>query len=231
MNELIIKKEVYESLISVGQQVINSGANEEAVKSFIKELAPFYQKSLNDFKKQEIIIKETDLLATNERVKVELPAANEFAWWQDALINAALLVASPAYVALLNIARGISAASSVTIGLGPQATGGILVGLGASCGFCTYPNGSLGYYGSFSGLAGAIASISLTLQITIIVGGKENFSGWVWGAGIDGGDVIVGNAAALLSTDTRFLGITAGIGIGLGIPFEVFVTAQHAWAR
>ena len=231
MNELIIKNEIYESLISVGQQVVNSGANEEEVKNFIKELAPLYQKSLKDIKKQEIISKDTGILTTNGRVRVELPTADAFTWWQDALINAALLVAAPGYVILLNIGRGISAASLVTIGLGPQVTGGFLVGMGAGCGLCTYPNGALGYYGSFGGVAGAIASISLTLQCTIIIGGKENFSGWAWGAGIDGGEEIVGNAAALLSPDGRFLGITAGIGIGVGIPFEEFVTAQHTWAR
>ncbi len=223
---------ILERLLSVGQQVVNSGADQEKVKSFIKELTPLNQINIEDIKKQEIISNTHLPKVADEKVKAELPTADAFSWWEEALINTALSTVAPGYVALINISRGISVASGVTIGLGPQGTAGILVGLGATCGLCTYPNGALGYYGGFSGVVGAIASISLTFQCTIIDGGKEDFSGWVWGVGISGGEEVVGNAAALLRvTDNKFVGITAGLGIGAGIPIEEFVTAQRTWAK
>lgn len=234
LNNSMNPREGYEYLIQAAQQVVNSGADPAKVEAFVGELAPIYQRVPLKLEKQPLLTTvgaAAEVTAVSaERPRIELPTAAEFEWWQDALIGTAVMAIPPVGITV-TASRGIAAFAGVTIGLGPQVTIGAGKGGSLGCGLCVTLNGKLGFYGSVGGLAGAMASISGTIQLTIIGGGVDKFSGWAWGAGIAGGEEIVGNAAALLSmtSPVQFLGITAGIGLGVGIPLEVFITAQHTW--
>lgn len=226
----------YEYLWQAGQQAVNSGVDPAEVEAFIAELAPLYEKRPRKLEKQPPLIVGVQAqpgdAVSNERGRIELPPGGEFNIWQQVLLAAAL-IPFPLVSIAVGAAKIAAASNRVTIGLGPQVTIGVGIAASLGAGLCVLPNAGLGYYGSISGMAGIVASISLTAQVTIVGGGLDKFGGWSWGVGIGGGEEIVGNAAALLTMgdSPQFLGITAGIGIGAGIPIEAYMIAQRTWAR
>lgn len=224
----------FEYLNQAAQQVVNSGADPAEVQAFLAELAPLYEITAPKLAKQPLIVAPSAkgrlaaAAAPKKKTKISLPRATKLKWWQDAMIGTALMAWPPLGITV-NASRGLAAAFKVTIGLGPQISAGLAAGGSLGCGLCLTVDGSLGFYGSLGPMVGWIYSVSGVVQVTIIAGGIDRFQGWAFGVGADGGEVIVGNAAALLDTNMKFLGITAGIGAGAGIPFELFVSAQRTW--
>jgi hypothetical protein len=224
----------YDYLLQTAQMVVNSGADPKEVEAYIAQLAPLYERSAPTFQKQSIYVEEAAprpvAEAAAERQRILMPSAQEMPWWEDALVGAALF-AIPPVGALVNGARAVTAGTGRTVGIGPQVNLGLVGGVSLGTGLIISNQGKLGWYGSVGGVAGFVASLAIGIQVTIIGGGVERFTGWSWGVGVAGGEVIVGNGAALLdmSNPPQFIGITVGGGIGIGIPVEVFITAQHTW--
>ena len=220
----------YDYLLQTAQILINSGADPAEVETIVSELAPLYDLSPPKFQKQDIFQIDQPPMAAAASPRIELPSARELPWYEDALIGAALYSVPP-LGATVTAARVMAASTGRTIGIGPQISGGFGAGGSLGAGLLITNQGKLGAYGSVGGAAGLIASISLTLQFTIVGGGVEVFGGTCLGVGIGGGEIVAGNMAALISLDSRprFIGISVGGGVGVGIPFEVFVTAQHTW--
>lgn len=224
----------YDYLLQTAQMVVNSGADPKEVEAYIAQLAPLYERPLPTFQKQPLYVEETpqplSAATSAERQRIMMPGAQEMSWWEDALVGAALF-AIPTVGVLVNGARAVAAGTGRTIGIGPQVNLGLVGGASLGTGLIISNLGKLGWYGSVGGVAGFVASLAIGIQVTIIAGGIERFTGWSWGVGVAGGEFIVGNGAALLSMSNppQFMGITVGGGIGIGIPVEVFVTAQHTW--
>lgn len=117
---------------------------------------------------------------------------------------------------------------NVTIGVGPAGTAGFLGGAGGGFGVVFAPGNRIGYYGSVSGVVGAIASISANMQVTVVKGGPENFGGRAVLSGITV-DLAEGPTlgAHVISVDGKPVGVTGEVGLTLGLsPIEAFITVQ-----
>ncbi len=165
----------------------------------------------------------------NGQVSVQLPPAHLLEWWQDELITAAL--STTPIGLLLPALRALSTAHNVTIGIGPAVSGGIVAGAGLSIGMVIAPGGHLGFYGTVSGLLGAIVSISATATVTVVFGGPSVFNGSALAAGvsIDTGVGPMIAAHVLMSTSGGgVIGVSGEIGVSVGpSPFEAFAQYQY----
>ncbi len=235
------------NVVAAAEAVVNSGAADPAeVEQFVRELLAPQPVAINLARPAANVFNAAPspmaygaasfdaappLPPEDRRGRIELPEGYEFSPWQDAIVGAALMLI-PIVGIVVAAARAVTAVADVTVGVGPQITAGAGIGVSLGGGVLISNRGRLGGYGSIGGLVGAMASISATLQVTITGGGVERFRGWAWGAGIAGGELLVGNAAVLLTmtSPVQFLGVTVGVGVGYGIPLEVFVNAQHTWA-
>ena len=166
-------------------------------------------------------------------MSVQLPPAHLLEWWQDELITAAL--STTPIGLLLPALRALSTAHNVTIGIGPAVSGGIVAGAGLSIGMVIAPGGHLGFYGTVSGLLGAIVSISATATVTVVFGGPSVFNGSALAAGvsIDTGVGPMIAAHVLMSTSGGgVIGVSGSIGVSVGpSPFEAFPRYQSRSRR
>jgi hypothetical protein len=219
-----VEQVLRETILPMSQQLIAAGADAREVEAFIQEYFGSAQPSA--------ATNIPSLPPEDRRARVSLPPTKQFEWWEEALLIGGITVVSPILGVFIALARGLAVASGNTLALGPQLSVGAGVGVSLGAGLLATPNYRIGVYGSVGGVAGIVASIGLTAQVTIVRGGLDRFTGLCWGVGVAGGEAVVGNAAALLTTTSppQFFGVTFGAGIGAGIPFEVFVQAQHTWA-
>lgn len=132
--------------------------------------------------------------------------------------------------------------ANITIGLGNAIGGGILIGGTAGAGIVFAPGRRIGFYGSLSAVAGAVASGGLSAQVTVVRGGPEAFGGSSYTIGasvstigwLDVGmfDIPVG-AHVILNPQGKPIGFTAEIGVSVGIPVVslVEVYGQAVWTE
>jgi hypothetical protein len=220
-----VEQFLQETILPMSQQLIATGVDAREVDAFIQE---YFGSALPIAATTNI----PSLPPEDRRARVSLPPAKQFAWWEEALLIAGITIVSPILGVFVALARGLASASGNTLALGPQLSVGAGVGVSLGAGLLATPDYKIGVYGSVGGVAGIVASIGLTAQVTIVRGGLERFTGLSWGVGVSGGEAVVGNAVALLTVTNppQFFGVTFGAGIGAGIPFEVFVQGQHTWA-
>jgi hypothetical protein len=219
-----VEQVLRENILPMSQHLIAVGVDAREIDAFLQE-----------YFGSTPVAATTDIASLppeDRRARVSLPPARQFEWWEEALLIAGISIASPILGAFVALARGLAMASGNTLALGPQLSVGAGVGVSLGAGLLATPNYRIGVYGSVGGVAGLVASIGLTAQVTIVRGGLDRFTGLCWGVGVSGGEAVVGNAVALLTATQppQFFGVTFGAGIGAGIPFEVFVQAQHTWA-
>jgi cell wall-associated NlpC family hydrolase len=161
-------------------------------------------------------------------VRVTLPGGYVLDNWKGELLLAAISVAMPPIGAFMPLLRAAANRFGVTIGMGPAVTGGVGGGAGFGAGVLFAPGNRVGFYGSMGAVVGAIASIGLTMQVTIVRGGPEVFGGSGVAVTVGGGEGVVGAASALLSSDGRFIGVTFEMGVGAGLsPIEFFAQFQY----
>jgi hypothetical protein len=162
-----------------------------------------------------------------EQVALEAPDVHILGTVASAAAQAALL-ANPALAPLLTTARAAAETGDVSVGIGPAISGGIVGGAQLGSGIIIASGNRLGAYGSAEVMLGAIASISLTAQITVLRGGIESFEGISYAAGFSAGEGLVGGGAAIFDSDRRFLGVSVGVGVGAGLsPLDVYVSVQR----
>ncbi|HSC79581.1 MAG TPA: papain-like cysteine protease family protein, partial [Chitinolyticbacter sp.] len=139
---------------------------------------------------------------------------------------------NPALGASILALRAIANRFNVSIGVGPSASVGFLIGGGVGAGLIFAPGDRVGYYGQFDIRGGWIDSASIELQITIVSGGIDSFGGisWAIAAEVDAGVSV--SAQALFNTHLQFQGVTFGLGVGLGVePIQVFLSLQGSYAQ
>jgi hypothetical protein len=132
-------------------------------------------------------------------------------------------------VPLLGALPALADRFQVTVGIGPSVSGGFGAGASLGAGVMFASAGRVGVYGSLSGALGVIASISATVQVTIVRGGPENFSGHALAVTV-GGEGIVGSASALLAAQSPhgFIGVSFEMGVGAGLsPIEAYAQYQY----
>src|SRR5262245_10809571 len=170
--------------------------------------------------------------ALDQSVRFVLPGAYVIEGWKARLLLAALTAQTgPAGMALFQSLPTLASKFNVTIGIGPALGAGLLGGGSLGAGIVFTPSGGIGFYGSVEESAGLIASISLTIQVTIVKGGIGNFAGEGRAVGFSAGEEIVGGAAALLTPTGEFQGVSFQLGIGAGLsPIDVYTSAQTAYS-
>lgn len=172
------------------------------------------------------------------RTEVHLPGGYSLSGWKGELLVAAIMaglasvpVAGTALAALIPLLRAAANRYNVTIGLGPAVTGGVAVGAGFGYGIMFAPGNQVGFYGTLSGVVGAIVSISATMQVTIIHGGPSLFSGAAVAVGMTAGvDAPVGPTGGVhaLMSGGRFIGVTFELGVSAGLsPIEAYAQFQY----
>lgn len=142
-------------------------------------------------------------------------------------VTGLLAVVNPAAMAMVTALRALPSAHNVSVGIGPSANLGFLVGAGVGAGLIFAPGGQIGVYGQFDIRAGFIDSASVELQVTIVQGGVEAFSGINFAVGVEFDAGVSLSGQALFNTQAQFQGITVGIGVGVSAePFQLFVAMQ-----
>lgn len=172
----------------------------------------------------------SDDIEIGERHAIEAPEATSLGWALSLAAQGAL-AANPAFTPLVVAARAAAEAGNVSIGIGPAVSGGLGAGAELGVGIIFAPGNELGVYGSASALVGAITSISLTVQVTIVRGGISSFEGMSTAAGFSAGEGVVGGGSVLFDAQGDFLGVSFQIGIGAGLsPLEVYASVQRGVA-
>jgi hypothetical protein len=143
----------------------------------------------------------------------------------------AAIMANPVLAAPFTMARAIVETTDVSVGIGPKVGGGVITGVGLGVGIILAPGGRIGVYGAAELDLGVIASVSATMQFTVLRGGIESFDGISKIASVSGGEGIVGGVTAIFDANDQFLGVSVELGIGIGDPFEIFVGVQRGVAR
>ncbi|MBT8410001.1 MAG: DUF3238 domain-containing protein, partial [Alphaproteobacteria bacterium] len=165
-----------------------------------------------------------------ERAPFAAPDVTTLGWAASTAVQAAL-AANPAFTAIVAAARTAAEAGDVSIGIGPAVSGGLGAGAQLGVGIIFAPGNTIGAYGSADLLVGAIASVSLTVQVTILRGGVSSFEGMSMTAGFSAGEGIVGGGAVIFDAQGAFLGVSFQIGIGAGLsPLEVYASVQRGVA-
>ncbi len=160
-------------------------------------------------------------------VKVAIPKAHEADPLAAAAIEGVILLAGP-FGAQLDGAQLVGATGGVTIGFGLAAGAADTIGGEIGGGICTH-GGRWALYGDVGLLAGALAGVAGLVTTTIVRGGFDAFGGDCVAFGLAGGEAVVGEAAVLLTPAMQFLGITVGVGVGAGLPLDVFAAQQRTW--
>jgi hypothetical protein len=175
---------------------------------------------------------EGALEQAQEAILVAMPAPVELSERDRQILNAILLGASllPGTLgnlaSIVRLARSTAAMMGVTVGIGPAVTAGLGLGISRAHGIYFGPSGEIGAYGSVGGRNGALAGISATAQVIILRGGPSGLGGYTLALGVGGGELAVGGATALFTTDGDFLGVSVEVGVGAGIPIEVYAEVQ-----
>ena len=173
---------------------------------------------------------ENETVTLGERQSIQSPNAEELGSIRSTAIQLAL-AANPALTAFVVMARTAAETGDVAVGIGPAVSGGIGAGGQLGAGVIFAPGNTMGIYGSYGAIVGAIASISLTVQVTVVDGGIENFNGVSMAAGFSVGEGVVGGGSALFDSHGNFIGISVQIGVGVGFsPLEVFASVQRGVA-
>lgn len=215
------------------QELVAQGANEAEIRSFLTEIGANVEAAGAESAQASLAG------AFADEITVTLPGGTVLDGYKAVAFRAALSTsvrAAPggaAFAMIIDALPAIADRFNVTIGVGPAISGGIVVGRGFGVGVMFAPGGKIGFYGSMSGILGAIVSISATVQVTVVKGGPENFRGQavLAGVAIDVAEGPTLAAHAILSTDGRFLGVTGEAGLTLGLsPFEAFAQYQHTAA-
>jgi hypothetical protein len=205
------------------QRLQSQGVVSAEIDQFLAQVAPQYAQSASVAR-----------ALSGERTQITLPGGQVLSSWQAELLLAAITAALPGGFVLRALIPGIQALCTrfnVTVGVGPAITGGFAVGLGAGAGLLFAPNNQIGFYGTLSGVVGAIVSISATMQVTIIKGGPANFGGNAMAAGLTVGvDAPVGPTGGVwaIFSNGQFAGVTFEVGVSAGLsPLETYAQFQH----
>ncbi|WP_169307264.1 papain-like cysteine protease family protein [Chitiniphilus eburneus] len=169
-------------------------------------------------------------LDTNRR-EARFPATGTLGSTEAAIALGVLGVLNPGLAGTILALRAVANRFNVSIGIGPSASVGFLIGGGIGAGLIFAPGDQIGYYGQFDIRGGWIDSASVELQITIVGGGIDSFGGisWAVAAEVDAGVSV--SAQALFNTSLQFQGVTFGLGLGLGVePIQVFLSLQGSYA-
>jgi hypothetical protein len=151
---------------------------------------------------------------------------------ERAAVTTLLAALNPAAAALIRGLQLLPASHQLSVGVGPSVSAGFLVGAGVGAGLVFTSGGQVGVYGQFDLRAGLIDSASAELQVTLVQGGVEAFSGISFAVGVefDAGASLSGQA--LFNTQAQFQGVSFGIGVGLGVePLQIFLAMQAGAAQ
>jgi len=145
---------------------------------------------------------------------------------ERAVVSGAIAVLNPGLSLFLTGLQALARSHNVSVAVGPAAGVGFLIGMGVGGGLI-FSSGQWGVYGQFELRGGLIDSASVELQVTIVQGGIESFSGINFAIGVEFDAAVSVSGQALFNTSAQFQGITVGLGVGLGVePFQLFVSMQ-----
>ncbi len=168
-----------------------------------------------------------DVTVGAERQPISLPSASAASSVTGRVVEAAISAVFPPLAAL----RLAVEASGLTIGVGPAVSAGLLAGGALGVGIILAPGNVIGVYGAAELDAGLISSIGAQMQLTIVSGGIASFNGVGYCAGVSGGEVYTGGAAALFDASRNFCGVTLSIGVGVGLaPVDIYTGVQRSVA-
>ena len=161
----------------------------------------------------------------SERQPITLPHATAASSVTGRIVETAISAAFPPLAAL----RAAVEVSGLTIGIGPVVSAGLLAGGALGTGIILAPGNVIGVYGAAELDAGLISSIGAQMQLTIVRGGIAAFNGVGYCAGVSGGEVYTGGAAALFDASRNFCGVTLSIGVGVGLdPLDIYSGVQRS---
>lgn len=216
-----------DSLNDAAQRAKDEGANQDEVDEFLSRLrTPVAAQGFAG--KRRPTVRSLD-----GRTEIRLPGGTQIEGWRAELLIVALeTVLAPFGAGFAIPALRLAATEAgVSIGLGPAVSGGLLSGGSLGVGIVFAPHNVVGFYGATELSAGLLAGISATLQVTVLRGGLESFSGSGYAVGLSGGEEIVAGAAVILDADRRFQGVSAQVGVGIGLsPVEIYTSAQRGYS-
>jgi hypothetical protein len=167
----------------------------------------------------------------DERIPVKAPTVTVAGTAASLAIDAALAVAAGPLAPFILTLKTAAGALGCSVGLGPQVGAGLGAGGALGAGIIFGKDGDYGIYGGGEIDIGFITSISATAVVTIVKGGIDAFNGWNFAFAVNGGEGVVGGAAALFTTSGDFVGVSANVGIGAGFsPVDFYIAIQRTWA-
>ena len=180
---------------------------------------------------------EPDTQGKGDPFGITLPGITRLEGWKSKLLLNAVGFINPALAPILTGAIVATNAYDMTIGIGPNVSGGAGGGYTFGAGLVFAPGAVVGVYGTANVNIGFLASISATASVTVIDGGIESFAGQAVGVTLalslfkligGSGTLIFRSMAELRKGNVKPFGFTAEVGIGAGLsPVEVFVSLQN----
>jgi hypothetical protein len=170
----------------------------------------------------------TDIKPVGPPVKSQGPLPIKLTRKQRMILDSMILLGGPVGQAIQS-ARVIARLLGATVGLGIGGEAGAFLGALGGFGLYFTGDGDIGAYGDVGLELGFLYSASATMQFAITKGGLENFSGpWVC-FNVTGGEVLVGGIMVICDIDKGFLGIGGSVGIGAGLPVDVYYSISNTW--
>ncbi len=138
-----------------------------------------------------------------------------------------LLELNPSFTTSLEAAKLLTSVTDTTVGIGIQGGANAVAGVSPGGGIVIRGGRIIALYGSIAGNAGVTIGLSAEVQITVIEGGLENFSGKSVAITGGGGELAIGHVSLLLNTDGDVIGASISGGIGASITvFEAYMSYQ-----
>ncbi len=211
-------------LQQVIQQLVASGVDEAEIRAFLLQYDP-----------QGRVVNFSIPVRAFEGMSIHLPGGIVFDGWKAKALMAVLgsqpifMAAGASLAAILELCDRFK----VTVGIGPAVAAGAALGSSLGVGILFAPRYKIGFYGSGATIEGIIDSVSASIQLTIIHGNAQDFSGnaMAMGGTLDLSEGPGIGVHFLFKPNGQFLGVTGELSASLGVPIvsaiEVFAQYQH----
>ena len=118
-----------------------------------------------------------------------------------------------------------------TVCVGVDADLAAVVGITGGAGLYFGPDDEIGIYGSLGTDFGLVLGASVGLALMVFYGPPSRMGVWLCGIEVSGGELVTAGGAILFDSDGKLFGVAAEIGVGVGLPINVFESRSYTWLK
>ena len=118
-----------------------------------------------------------------------------------------------------------------TVCVGVDADLAAIAGLTGGAGLYFGPDDEIGVYGSLGTDFGLVLGASVGLALMVFYGPPSRMGGWGRAVEVSGGELVTAGGAILFDSDGKLFGVAAEIGVGVGLPINVFESRSYTWLK